>query len=292
MSWWKVNLNCDGNDANIIEEILVAYEAISVSMFDESGKDSIYEPKAGETPLWRLVKISALFEKKISKDFIASILRGISYKNLNINKLYHEDWIKKYQENFKPIKVGKRLWILPTWRIDEKNQGGIGLKIDPGIAFGSGTHETTQLCLEYLEKSNLKDLSVIDYGCGSGILSIASILLGAKHVFAIDNDPQAISSTISNSILNSVEQNIKILAPDKIKDVKVDLLISNIFLFSLIDLRDEFMSFTNLDAKIVLSGIREDQLNILIKGYEPFFSLKDVKIKNNWCLVEFQKIME
>jgi len=292
LSWCKVNLNCDGNDAYIIEEILVAHEAISVSMFDESAKDSIYEPKVGATPLWRSVKISALFEKKISKDFITSILKGISHKNLNINKLYHEDWIKKYQESFKPIKVGKRLWILPSWRKNEKTQGGIDLKIDPGLAFGSGTHETTQLCLEYLEKSNLKDLSVIDYGCGSGILSIASILLGAKHVFAIDNDPQAISSTTSNCILNSVEQKIKILAPGNIKDIKVDLLISNIFLFSLIDLRDEFMSSLNLDAKLVLSGIKEDQLNILTKSYKPFFSIKNVKIKNNWCLVEFQKIME
>jgi len=180
LSWCKVNLICNRNDVGIIEEILVANDAISISMGDEIGNNPIYEPKVGETPLWNVIEFSALFEETISREVIDSLLEGIPYADLIIRKLENQNWIEKYQENFKPIKFGKRIWVVPSWSENLKIPESIQIKLDPGMAFGSGSHETTHLCLEYLDENPPKKLSVLDYGCGSGILGIASSLLGAE----------------------------------------------------------------------------------------------------------------
>jgi len=169
------------------------------------------------------------------------------------------------------------------------NQEGIELKMDPGMAFGSGSHETTQLCLEYLERTKLSNLTILDYGCGSGILSIASLALGAKYAIATDVDPQALEATKNNSINNNVAEKIEIVLPDLIPKIKIDILVANILFNTLIDLRNEFMQLLNSGSKIVISGIMFNQLVLIHRHYEKFFNFKNVKIKNNWCLLEYEK---
>ena len=289
MSWYKVDLTCNKNDATIIEEILVAHNAISISITQEKGNNDIYEPKVGETPLWNTIKLSALFDKKISKEVILGFIKGVSHSNLYINKLDDQNWIEKYQTNFKPIRFGKKLWVVPSWSRMPLNQEGIELKMDPGMAFGSGSHETTHLCLEYLERAKLNNLTILDYGCGSGILSIASLALGAKYAIATDVDPQALESTKNNSINNNVAEKIEIVLPDLIPKTKIDILVANIFFNTLIDLRDEFLQLLNSGSKIVISGIMFSQLVLIHRHYEKFFNFKNVKIKNNWCLLEYEK---
>ena len=286
MSWCKVNLICNRNDVGIIEEILVANDAISISMGDEIGNNPIYEPKVGETPLWNVIEFSALFEETISREVIDSLLEGIPYSDLIIRKLENQNWIEKYQENFKPIKFGKKIWVVPSWSEDLKIPDTIQLKMDPGMAFGSGSHETTHLCLEYLDENPPKRLSVLDYGCGSGILGIASLILGAAEVIAIDIDPQALIATEDNSKVNNVFDKIQIGMPETFANAKVDILIANILANPLKNLKKTFLNLTNDNAQIVMSGIMKNQLQSIKNHYERDLEIIEVKEKNGWCLIE------
>jgi len=289
LSWCKVNLICNRNDVGIIEEILVANDAISISMGDEIGNNPIYEPKVGETPLWNVIEFSALFEETISREVIDSLLEGIPYSDLIIRKLENQNWIEKYQENFKPIRFGEKLWVVPSWSQELSIPEMIQLKMDPGMAFGSGSHETTQLCLEYLESHNIQGSTVIDYGCGSGILAIAAKLLGARKVFAFDNDPQALISTKQNAEQNNVGEYINIININNSINTKVDILIANIFLNTLIELRSTFLNSINNKGKIVLSGIQESQLAQIINYYSEYTNVLSIKKSNNWCIIELEK---
>jgi len=286
LSWCKVNLICNRNDVGIIEEILVANDAISISMGDEIGNNPIYEPKVGETPLWNVIEFSALFEETISREVIDSLLEGIPYSDLIIRKLENQNWIEKYQENFKPIKFGKKIWVVPSWSEDLKIPDTIQLKMDPGMAFGSGSHETTHLCLEYLDENPPKKLSVLDYGCGSGILGIASLILGAAEVIAIDIDPQALIATEDNSKVNNVFDKIQIGMPETFANAKVDILIANILANPLKNLKKTFLNLTNDNAQIVMSGIMKNQLQSIKNHYERDLEIIEVKEKNDWCLIE------
>ena len=288
MSWYKVNLTCNKNDATVIEEILVAHNAISISIAQEKGNNDIYEPKVGETPLWNTIKLSALFDKKISKEVISDFIKGVSHSNLYINKLDDQNWIEKYQANFKPIRFGKKLWVVPSWNKMPLNQEGIELKMDPGMAFGSGSHETTQLCLEFLERSTLRGLTTMDYGCGSGILSIASLLLGANYAIATDIDSQALAATKENSIKNNVTKKIKIAPIEALDGIKVDYLISNIFFNTLIELREGYAKLLKPGGVLVLSGIMTNQVDYLVNYYEKLFRQKKVIRKNDWALAVFE----
>jgi len=289
LSWCKVKLSCSRNDVSIIEEILVANEAISISLCDEINNNPIYEPKVGDTPLWQIVKLIALFEEIISREVITHLLEGIPYSNLIIGKLENQNWIEKYQENFKPIRFGEKLWVVPSWSQELSIPEMIQLKMDPGMAFGSGSHETTQLCLEYLESHNIQGSTVIDYGCGSGILAIAAKLLGARKVFAFDNDPQALISTKQNAEQNNVGEYINIININNSINTKVDILIANIFLNTLIELRSTFLNSINNKGKIVLSGIQESQLAQIINYYSEYTNVLSIKKSNNWCIIELEK---
>jgi len=288
LRWYKVELACSRANANTLEEILVAIGAISISMTNKSKKD-IYEPGVGETPLWDLINISALFEDKILEKDIASALNLIEHSDLSISELEETNWIESYQKNFQPIKFGKNLCVVPSWEESNKFDDKTIIKMDPGLAFGSGSHETTHLCLEYLDSSNLKELTVIDYGCGSGILSIAALSLGAKNVIAVDIDPQAIIATKENAKINNVDKKISIVSSDSLADKEVDLLIANILSNPLMTLRDKFIELIKPNGRIVISGIMKKQLLEVSKHYEEFCTIVDVKERNKWCLIELLK---
>jgi len=222
---------------------------------------------------------------------INSLLQGVPYSKLIIQKLDNQNWIENYQRNFKPIKFGRKLWVIPSWNKNPPMSEIIQLRMDPGMAFGSGSHETTHLCLEYLDENSPNNISVLDYGCGSGILGIAALLLGASEVIAVDIDPQALIAAKENSKVNNVSEKIIVTSPNDLSNlgVKVDFLIANIFSKSLIRLKNEFYNLLNRKGLIVLSGILEEQLDEVITFYESSFELTKVRKKNKWCLIELRK---
>jgi len=239
--------------------------------------------------LWNLLNISALFEQKILEKDIASALNFIEYSNLSISELEEINWIESYQKNFQPIKFGKNLYVVPLWEESNKFDDKTRIKMNPGLAFGSGSHETTHLCLEYLDSSNLKESTVIDYGCGSGILGIAALSLGAKNVIAVDIDPQAIIATKENAKINNVDKKISIFSLDNLADIESDLLIANILSNPLMTLRDKFIDLIKPSGRIVISGIMKKQLLEVSKHYEEFCNIVDIKERNKWCLIELIK---
>jgi len=289
LRWYKVGLVCSSANASAVEEILIAIGSISISITNKS-KQNIYEPGVGETPLWNLINISALFEQKILEKDIASALNLIQYSELSISELEETNWIESYQKNFQPIKFGKDLYVVPSWEKSNKFNEKTIIKMDPGLSFGSGSHETTHLCLEYLDSANLKELTVIDYGCGSGILGIAALLLGAKNVIAVDIDPQALSATKENAICNKVIHRIDIVSPDNIPTFQVDMIIANIVYNTLVDLKNHFCKLIKKNGILVVSGILDAQFMQLTITYKSFFEVVSFKKRNKWYIVEFKKV--
>jgi len=291
LNWFKAELDCSFDDLIIIEEVLLAFGAFTISNSD-NGNSPIYEPCVGEIPLWKEIKLSALFDKKISYQGISHKLQLIPYTNLRISKVKEINWVEKYQKNFKPFKIGKNLSVVPSWSDADLSESRNVIKIDPGVAFGTGTHETTKLCLEFIEKNNFKNLTVCDYGCGSGILGIALAILGARRVYCYDHDPQAIKSTTANAKNNKVDKIIRENTDLRLLNNKIDFIISNIFLHSLVNLKETFKDLLNCGGILVVSGVLEKDSRELIEKFSNHFLLLDFFQKEDWCLFKFKKLSD
>ena len=289
MLWYNLELSCQKEKAFEIEEFLLGYGASSVSFSFQNNNEEFYELKPNETPLWELVKISAIFEKKISINNIHKILEKTDYLNLFISTFKDKNWVKSYQKNLVPMQFGKRVWIIPSWAKREAKLGDIIIKINPGMAFGTGAHETTHLCLEYLELQRPTNKVLIDYGCGSGVLAIAGIKLGAKCAIGIDIDSQALSIAAKNAVKNKVLD--KILLTDDTFNEKSsgDILIANIFYNTLVELQTKFSCLLKAKGLLILSGVLVHQTLDIIKVFETEFQLKKTKKRNGWSILIFQK---
>ena len=288
MKWNKLHLTCNQDSLTIIEEILIGYGAISISISDQNKKNKIYESKLDEIKFWNQIDIIALFEKKINSEDLNLLLKGIPFFNLEISYLKNQNWVESYQKKNQPKRYGNNLWIYPSWVKRPNDFNGSIIKIDPGMAFGTGSHETTSLCLEYLDLKPPKDKVVIDYGCGSGILAIVSAILGSTNVIAYDNDAESLSVAKENAKLNKVLNFLEFDHPKKLK-VKADLLIANIFTNTLIELKEEFSDLVKPRGIIILSGILKNQLDLVLKEFEIFFDLLEIKDKKDWCLLVMKK---
>jgi ribosomal protein L11 methyltransferase len=260
--------------------------------FENAGEDSeterIYEPTPGTTPLWNQVKIIALFtDKTVLKKALNLAQKENLSLQYHIEDLPDQAWERTWMNEFHPLKIGNNTWICPSW-CDHPDPKAINILLDPGLAFGTGTHPTTALCLEWIDGDNFQNKTVIDYGCGSGILAIAALLHGADSVAAIDYDPQALEATKDNAQRNRIDLNkLQILKPEALaENYKVDIILANILAEPLIQLAPLFAKHLNPQGKIALSGILQDQTDSIIQAYTPFF--KDFKIKeqDGWVRID------
>lgn len=288
MIWHKLDIFCSRDDSFFIEEILIGLGAISIFIEDNSNKP-IYEPEVGETPLWERLKLSALYDRNISNDEINSILKFTNFYDFNISHIEDINWVSNYQKKMQPLSFGEKLWVVPSWVKCENIEDKKIIKMNPGMAFGSGSHETTHLCLEYLEANQASNKVVLDYGSGSGILSIAAALLKAKLVFSIDIDPQAKIATKENAKINNLEEKIFLLEANEIIDESIDLLIANIIYKQLIESRDFFFMKIKRNGQLILSGILRSQVSKLKKAYAKKFRFEKISYKGDWCLIVFSK---
>ena len=291
MLWYNLELSCQKEKGFEIEDFLFDYGASSVSFTYQNNNEEFYELNPDETPLWELVKINAIFEKKISINDIHKILEKSDYSNLVISSFKDRDWIKTYQKCVVPMQFGEKIWIIPSWVEHKPNPGDIVIEMDPGQAFGSGSHETTSLCLEYLDVARLEDKVIIDYGCGSGILAIAALKLGAKFCYAFDIDNSAIEVCKKNSDNNKVEDKIFIGNDKNIELENIsDFLIANIFSSSLVSLKDRIISLCKQDSILILSGILDNQVEHVLTAFEKDFELVQNRYRNEWHLLELKKL--
>lgn len=232
MPWIQIKLNASDKNAEQIGDMLMENTgALSVTFLD--AKDTpVFEPLPGETRLWGETDVVALYDaetdtKQVLNQIADSDLLedGFAHK---VEQLEDKDWEREWMENFHPMQFGKRLWICPSWR-DIPDPNAVNVMLDPGLAFGTGTHPTTSLCLEWLEGIELEGKTVIDFGCGSGILAIAAIKLGASKVIGIDIDPQAIQASRANAERNGVADQLELFLPqDQPDNLIADVVVANI----------------------------------------------------------------
>ena len=288
MDWMQITVEINKDQADFVSEILMGLDCLSVT-FSDTYDNAIFEPPVGKTPLWQDTTIKALFDKDVDQAHVQSVLLQLcQIENTSFELLKDRVWEDECKKDFHAMRFGQRLWICPSWEDASKlSDDAVVINMDPGLAFGTGTHQTTDLCLQYLDKNPPINQNVIDYGSGTGVLAIAAVKLGAKKAIAIDNDPQAVLATIDNVKANHAEDWVTVLHSDKEKQLdKVDLLIANILANPLVGLCQHFSDLVKSGGKITLSGILQEQLDMVLEAYSENFSDLKVTQKDEWCRVD------
>lgn len=291
MSWIQLKALIAPHQAEAMEESLMAAGACSVT-YEDAKDQPVLEPELGTTPLWDATIITGLFtadeDMQQAHEIASNVFKHLTQEQLpeyRVEILENQDWTRTWMEHFKPMQFGKRLWICPSWQ-EAPDPNAVNLSLDPGLAFGTGTHPTTALCLKWLDAQNdsINDKVVIDYGCGSGILGIASLLLGAKYFIGVDNDPQALIASKDNLLRNNLEESrLQAYLPKDTPEIQADILLANILAQPLYELRDRLASLTKTGGSIVLSGILEEQAADLRQHYETHFQMDPIVIEDGWA---------
>lgn len=280
MDWQQISFEAQKSEVDLVSEVLMGMGSVSITLSD-SQEDDIYEPPVGTTPLWEKVTVTALFPSEVSKESLAKTILEICHINISdAFSLKDKVWEKECQKDFPAMQFGKKLWVCPSWDIKPQlSTESIVIEMDPGLAFGTGTHQTTSLCLEYLDENPPKNLDVIDFGCGTGILAIAAAKLNANSVLAIDNDPQAVIASQGNVINNRCDEIINTIhSTDQDNSSRCDLLMANILANPIIELEPLFSEFLNSNGTILLSGILGGQVEKVVQRYSKNFT--DIKLAN------------
>ncbi|OCG00647.1 50S ribosomal protein L11 methyltransferase [Gilliamella sp. wkB308] len=287
MPWIQLKINTTNDLAEPISELLEESGALSVT-FQDTYDTPVYEPLPGETKLWGNTDVIGLYDAQTDLDELKAILNLDQY-SYKFEQLEDKDWEREWMDNFHPMQFGQRLWICPSWR-PVPDPSAINVMLDPGLAFGTGTHPTTALCLKWLDSLDLKNKLVIDYGCGSGILAIAALKLGAKRVIGIDIDPQAIQASRDNAERNNVSHDIELYLTKDIPDnLQADVLVANILAGPLKELEPNISSLIKKDGLLGLSGILTSQSQSVCTAYQPHFDLDPVAEQEEWCRITGKK---
>lgn len=288
MAWVQIRLNSTDQHAEKISDFLEEIGAVSVTFMD-SQDTPIFEPLPGETRLWGNTDVVALFDAETDMQQIVAMLQqsgviepDFAYK---IEQIEDKDWEREWMDNFHPMQFGKRLWICPSWR-DVPDPNAVNVMLDPGLAFGTGTHPTTSLCLQWLDGLDLQGKTVIDFGCGSGILAIAALKLGAKAAIGIDIDPQAILASRNNAEANGVADKLQLfLAKDQPQNLQADVVVANILAGPLKELAPQIITLVKPQGDLGLSGILATQAESVCEAYQTAFALDPVVEKEEWCRI-------
>ncbi|QTM01091.1 50S ribosomal protein L11 methyltransferase [Mannheimia sp. ZY171111] len=294
MAWVQIRLNSTNKQAEEISDFLTEIGAVSVTFMD-SQDTPIFEPLPGETRLWGNTDVVGLFDaetdmKAIVEALIISTLVTPDFSH-KIEQIEDKDWEREWMDNFHPMQFGKRLWICPSWR-EVPDPNAVNVMLDPGLAFGTGTHPTTSLCLQWLDGLDLEGKTVIDFGCGSGILAIAALKLGAKQAIGIDIDPQAILASQNNAEANGVSERLQLfLAKDQPKDLQADVVVANILAGPLKELAPNIITLVKSKGNLGLSGILATQAESVCEAYSDHFNLDPVVEKEEWCRITGRKIL-
>ncbi|OOZ41574.1 ribosomal protein L11 methyltransferase [Solemya pervernicosa gill symbiont] len=284
MDWIQITFESSAKDAERLSETLSELDAASVSLKD-SGDQPIFEPELGTEPLWGDTQVVALFPGSIDLDALMKELshriRPIKLPPWKQEPLEERDWTREWMTDFKPIQFGERIWVVPSWH-EPPEPEAINIMLDPGLAFGSGTHPTTALCLEWLDGLDLHDKQVIDYGCGSGILAIAAAKLGARAALGIDIDPQALTATRDNAEQNGVAEKINVALPENAPEFETEVVVANILAGPLVELAPQLSALLPAGGQIGLSGILEEQAKMVRDAYLPFFAMAEPVVRDDW----------
>jgi len=268
MSWLQAHVRTDPARAAEVEAALAAAGAVSVTLLD-AADEPVLEPAPGETPLWAQIRVTGLFDGAPDAEALRVALHAAldGGTELHIEPLQDQVWERAWLEHFRPMRFGRRLWVIPGGQTAELADGDVALELDPGLAFGTGTHPTTVLCLAWLDGLDLAGRRVIDLGCGSGILAIAALKLGATEVVAIDHDPQALLATRENAARNGVADRLAVVGTDAPPPEPADVVVANILAGTLIELAPQIVAMVRPGGLVALSGILAEQASDVGAAY-------------------------
>jgi ribosomal protein L11 methyltransferase len=285
--WLQAHLTVDKSRAPLIELLFENLGTLAVTLGD-AGDEPMLEPGPGETPLWQATRVTGLFGGDTDADTLRSAInQALSTdvgRSLTLELLEDQNWERAWMDQFHPMRFGQRLWICPSGgKVAQKD--AIIVDLDPGLAFGTGTHPTTALCLGWLDGHELQGKTVIDFGCGSGVLGIAALKLGAARVVALDHDPQAVLATRRNAARNEVAERIEVVHSDDFDALQADLVIANILANILVDLAPQIRRLLKPGGQLVMSGILEAQSEEVAQAYGNQVDFQPSEKKEDWVLL-------
>ena len=285
MDWRQFVMNLESIDPDHIEAVLMENGAQSVTLTD-AGDNPVLEPAPGETPLWANTRITALFDAHADFDALREILlASLQLDELppnHIEDLADRAWEREWLKDFGPMRFGTKLWVVPG-ESDVPPADSVVVKLDPGLAFGTGTHPTTAMCLEWLDGIDLNGRSIFDFGCGSGILSVAALKLGASRAEAVDIDLQAVSATRQNAERNDVGD--RLVTNTEVPDRQFDVVVANILAGTLIENTDLICRHLKPGGNLALSGILVGQAESVLEAFDDHIDFAAPITLNEWALL-------
>jgi ribosomal protein L11 methyltransferase len=287
--WLQLTLEAIDHSPEQLEDALLQAGALAVTL-EDAGDQPVLEPAPGETPLWAHTRVTGLFDAQTDIEIVKGQLRRFLHAPIlpecRLTALEERDWVRAWMDNFHPMRFGQRLWICPT-HSDPPEPTAVNIRLDPGLAFGTGTHPTTALCLDWLDGADLAGQTVLDYGCGSGILAIAAAKLGAKRVWAVDIDPQALLASDDNASENEIEDRIELADPAELPgNLRVNVLLANILAGVLVRLAPEFSRRVQSGGRLVLAGILEQHADAVQAVFTRDFTFVPPRRRGDWVLLE------
>lgn len=289
-NWLQIDLSLGNFDAETIEDALMAAGAVAVT-YKDAADDPVFEPWPGEMPLWQQTRVTGMFPANADINNVRAVLLGMldtaRLPEHRVEILEDRDWTREWLKNFKPVKFGRKLWVVPT-AYTPPEPDAVNMMLDPGLAFGTGTHPTTALCLEWLDGLDLAGKTVVDYGCGSGVLGIAAALLGAAHVVCTDIDAQALTATQQNAKCNGVADRVHVFLPQDMPQVSADVVVANILAQPLIMLANNIAGLYKTGGDIGLAGLLREQADEVIAAY-PNTDMRVLKEREGWVLLSGRK---
>jgi len=301
MPFLELSIPCTDAEQPRIERALEDVGALSVTMqdahLDEPDEQAIFEPGVGETPLWREMVLAALFPGGSDPLVLLAALEafdpGVDWTRAAFRRVEDQDWERAWMDQYEPLRFGGRTWVVP-WNREAPEEAQAAdaavVRLDPGLAFGSGTHPTTALCLRWLDglagEGALQGRTVLDFGCGSGILALAALKLGAARAIGIDNDPQALAATRDNAERNGLADRIAVYAPQEAPAEACAVVVANILASALDALADLLAERTAPGGRIALSGILDGQEDELLRRYRQWFDHLQVAREGDWIRID------
>jgi len=290
MTWKQVTFVVDAAQVEPLSTILETFLAAAVTT-ENAGEDEFFEVAFPGTPDWEKVQVTGLFDENVDLEPIIEFAKTQLSQEVNIeipvsiNKLVDQDWERVWLASFKPIQVGNNLWVCPSW-CEPSEPSARNIVLDPGLAFGTGTHATTHMCLEWLSKQSLNSQRVLDYGSGSGILAIAALFSDADYADAVDIDPLAVDACIENAKRNKVDGSMNAYLPDTLPNSKnsYDLVIANILAEVIIELKETLLNNLKPGGTLLMTGILSSQAEKVITAFGDQFSF-DQTNQDQWCLL-------
>ncbi len=291
MRWTEVRLIIEKDSVPATQKLLEACDSLAVTLSDNADQ-AVLEPGPGETPLWPWVEVCGLFEATANRGHVNDALQAVGHQgDITWREVEDQDWERAWMDRFEPMQLGEKLWIVPSEMPPPNDPDAVIIMLDPGLAFGSGTHPTTALCLQWIDARPMQGLTVVDYGCGSGILGIAAALKGAQTVVCVDNDPQALEAVAENARRNGVTGQLTSMDPAQFAHHRVAssgaaIVLANILARPLINLATVLCAALAEDGALVLSGLLEEQHEAVAQAYHSSIPHFDAVSQDGWLRLD------